>query len=152
MSPARAARYASALAEAAAAGWTWPDAAPVAVTDGDTFDCRVTKSFTIDVGFGGATTGSTTYQVRLRLARVNAPSNKKPAGQASQAWLAVHLLSCPQVALATLDAYKFGGPRYSPGEWMAEVTLPDGRDLSDLMVAEGFAVYWDGAGPRPGDG
>lgn len=134
--------YWAAHVAAAVAGWHWPDATIPSVTDGDTLDATVTK----DVGFGG----SCTFRVRLRLARINAPAKNTPAGEAAAAWLSGLLLSVPWVDLVTLDAYKFGGPIYSPGEWMAEVTLPDGRNVSDLAVSLGFAVYWSGVGPRPG--
>lgn len=126
----------------AAPGWHWPDATVPLVVDGDTLDALVTK----DIGFGG----SCSFRVRLRLARVNASPLHTPAGQAAAAWLTGLLSSVPTVDLVTLDAYKFGGPQYSPGEWMAEVTLPDGRNVSDLAVSLGFAVYWSGVGPRPG--
>jgi hypothetical protein len=32
---------------------------------------------------------------------------------------------------------------------MAEIVLPDGRNLSDVLVDLGLAVRWDGTGPRP---
>ena len=134
--------YWSAVVAAQTSGWHWPDATIPSTTDGDTFDAHVTK----DVGFGG----STSFRVRLRLARINAPAKGTPAGDASAAWLSGLLLPQTTVDLVTLDAYKFGGPAYSPGEWMAEVTLPDGRNVSDLAVSLGFAVYWNGQGPRPG--
>ncbi|MGZ6838276.1 MAG: hypothetical protein ACXVGE_20630 [Blastococcus sp.] len=129
-------------AASAISGWHWPDATIPLVVDGDTFDAHVVR----DVGFGG----SCAFRVRLRLARINAPAKSTDAGAASAAWLSGLLASVPTVDLVTLDAYKFGGPAYSPGEWMAEVTLPDGRNVSDLAVSLGFAVYWDGQGPRPG--
>lgn len=138
----------AAIKDAVTAGWRWPDAIAVSVTDGDTFDAHVTR--VLDVGFGGTT--STSFRVRLRLSRVNAPAKSSAAGKASAAWLQRLLLEVPTIDLVTLDAYKFGGPQYSPGEWMAEVTMPDGRNVSDMAVTLGFAVYWDGAGPRPADG
>jgi len=138
--------YAKALAAAVAAGWHWPDATIPSVVDGDTLDALVSKSF--DVGFGG--TSSTSFRVRLRLARINASPKDTPAGEASTQWLTGLLLATPTVDLVTLDAYKFGGPQYSPGEWMCELTLPDGRNVSDLAVSLGFAAYWNGQGPRPG--
>lgn len=124
-----------------APGWHWPDAQIISVTDGDTIDAKVTR----DIGFGG----TTTFRVRLRLARINAPSDKTDAGKASAAWLS-GLINAQTVDLVTLDAYKFGGPAYSPGEWMCEVTLADGRNVSDLSVSLGFSQYWNGQGPRPG--
>lgn len=138
--------YWAAVVAAQVAGWQWPDATIASVTDGDTIDAHVSKSF--DVGFGGST--STAFRVRLRLARINAPAKGTAAGDASAAWLSGLLTPGTVVDLVTLDAYKYGGPAYSPGEWMAEVTLPDGRNVSDLAVSLGFAVYWSGTGPRPG--
>ena len=134
--------YEHALKAAVAAGWHWPDATVPSVTDGDTLDCQVST----DVGFGG----SCSFRVRLRLARINAPTKSSDAGKASAAWLTGLLAAVKTVDLVTLDAYKFGGPQYSPGEWMCELTLPDGRNVSDLAVSLGFAVYWNGVGPRPG--
>jgi endonuclease YncB( thermonuclease family) len=138
--------YWAALRAAQVAGWHWPDATIPSVTDGDTLDALVAKSF--DVGFGGST--STSFRARLRLARINAPKGSAPGGAASAAWLAGLLRAQPVVDLVTLDAYKYGGPQYSPGEWMAELTLPDGRNVSDLSVSLGFSIYWSGHGPRPG--
>ena len=135
-------RYWNAYAAANAAGWHWPNATVPLVVDGDTLDCQVAT----DVGFGG----SCSFRVRLRLARINAPAKNTPAGEASAQWLTGLLTATPTVDLVTLDAYKFGGPQYSPGEWMCELTLPDGRNVSDLAVSLGFAVYWNGQGPRPG--
>jgi hypothetical protein len=47
------------------------------------------------------------------------------------------------VHITTVGPYKYGD------EWMAEVTLADGRNLSDTLVGLGLAVLWDGTGPRP---
>jgi len=46
--------------------------------------------------------------------------------------------------ITTIKPYKYGD------SFMAEVTLPDGTNLSDALVAAGLAVFWDGTGPRPG--
>ncbi|MGZ4617198.1 MAG: hypothetical protein ACXV3F_00410 [Frankiaceae bacterium] len=142
--------YWAAHVAAIAAGWHWPDATIPLVVDGDTLDAKVRKTVTLDAGFGMTTEATTSAQVRLRLARINASPKSTPAGAASKAWLGGLLLAAPWVDLVTLDAYAYGGPQYSPGEWMAEVTLPDGRNVSDLAVSLGFAVYWNGQGPRPG--
>ena len=138
--------YEHALKAAVAAGWHWPDATIPSVTDGDTVDAQVSKA--LDAGFGATTT--TSFRVRLRLARINAAPKSTAAGAAASQWLTGLLLATPTVDLVTLDAYAYGGPRYSPGEWMAEITLPDGRNVSDLAVSLGMAVYWNGVGPRPG--
>jgi endonuclease YncB( thermonuclease family) len=128
--------------------WTWPDAEVVRVVDGDTLDMRVTK--VSDIGFGF--TQSATVVVRLRLNRINAPALSTVAGKASAAYVASLLPVGTRVPLQTVKPYKYGGPGDSPGEWMAEVTSPAGGNVSDLMVSNLLAVYWDGSGPRPAEG
>lgn len=124
--------------------WSWPGSRIVRVVDGDTLDVAVTR----DVGFGGVLT----YAVRLRLARVNAPAVKSLAGKTSAAFLTGLLPVGGVFDLVTTKPYKYSGPATGAGEYMAEITLPDGRNVSDLMVAAGQAVWWDGEGPRPADG
>lgn len=124
--------------------WAWPASRIVRLVDGDTLDVAVTR----DVGFGG----TLTYPVRLRLARINAPAKSSTAGKAAAAYLAGLLPVGGVFDLVTVKPYKYSGPPDATGEYMAEVTLPDGRDVSDVMVSSGHAVWWDGDGPRPGDG
>jgi len=122
--------------------WTWVDAEVVEVVDGDTVSFKVTR----DIGFGG----TATFIVRLRLNRINAAPKGTIAGIAATAYLKTLLVIGALVSATTMKPYKYGGPDTSPGEWMVEVTLADGTNVSDLMVATGNAVYWDGQGPRPG--
>lgn len=122
--------------------WTWPNSTVTAVVDGDTFDARVTR----DIGFGG----TTTFLVRLRLNRINAPKLSSEAGKSARARLRALVTPAQYAQIETLKPYKYGGPDSSPGEWMAEVVV-NGMNVSDLMVSSGHAVYWDGEGPRPQD-
>lgn len=142
-----------AVARAVAAGWVWPDSVVTRIVDGDSFDALVTRrsAEVVDIGFGGktATKLETSFTVRLRLNRINTPPAKTAEGRAATA-LASQLMLAAPVHIVTVGAYKFGGPDTSPGEWMAEVTLPDGGNVSDVLVDTGVAVYWNGAGPRPG--
>lgn len=124
--------------------WNWPGSQVVRVVDGDTFDALVHR----DLGFGGIAA----LPVRLRLNRINAPKGSTPTGKAATARVVTELAAAPTVLLETVAAYKYGGPDDMDGEWMAEVTLASGANLSDLLVAAGLAVYWDGQGPRPADG
>lgn len=117
--------------------WLWPNSAISRVIDGDSFDASVTR----DLGFGG----SATFKVKLRLARVNAMPAKTDAGRLATARVR-ELVGAP-VLLETARTYKYGGGDVP--EWMAEITLPDGQNLSDLLVKENLAVYWNGEGPRP---
>lgn len=122
--------------------WEWPDSRVQRVVDGDTFDAIVVR----DLGFGGLVA----FPVRLRLNRVNAPKVSTARGRAARDRVVALVGSV--VDLETVKPYKYSGPADAAGEYMAEVTLPDGRNLSDVLVGEGLAVYWDGVGPRPSDG
>lgn len=124
-------------------GWLWPGSQIVRIIDGDTLDVVVTR----DLGF----CGTASYPVRLRLNRINAPAVKTKAGELSRRRVVELLPVAGLVDLCTLKPYKYGGPKDSRGEYMAEVTLADGRNLSDVLVGEAYAVYWDGTGPRPDD-
>lgn len=129
------------------ATWSWPQSQILRVVDGDTIDALVTR----DLGFGGRVT----FPVRLRLNRINAPSDTSDNGRKSAALVGSLLPLSTAVTIETVGAYKYGqdGTKAQElnGEWMAEVTLPDGRNLSDVLVASGAAVYWDGQGKRPSD-
>jgi endonuclease YncB( thermonuclease family) len=127
----------------AVAEWRWPGSYVARVIDGDTLDAKLTR----DIGFGG----TVTFPVRLRLARINAAKAKSPAGLSATA-MTIALTGGAPLEIITLKPYKYGGPADYAGEYMAEVVLPDGRNLSDALVAAGLAVYWDGRGPRPADG
>lgn len=122
------------------AAWEWPGTLITAVIDGDSIDAVITR----DLGFGG----KAVWPVRVRLARINARPAKTVNGRLATARVR-ELTTGHTVDMVTVRRYKYGGPEDTLGEIVAEVTLPDGQDLSDLLVAEGLAVYWDGTGPRP---
>lgn len=122
--------------------WEWPDSIVTNVVDGDTIDARVRR----DMGFGGVAE----FIVRLRLNRINAAKVSSERGKAARDYV-VELTRGLPVLIETLKPYKYGGPDSSPGEWMAEVIFPDGRNLSDELELYGLAAYWDGQGPRPND-
>jgi endonuclease YncB( thermonuclease family) len=121
--------------------WKWPATTITRVVDGDTVDAYVMR----DLGFGGWAT----LPVRLRLNRIDAPRDSTVRGQQCAERVRAEVLGV-LLDVDTVKTYKYGGPDDRVGEYMAEVTLPDGRNLSDLLVAEGLATYWDGVGPRPG--
>jgi endonuclease YncB( thermonuclease family) len=115
--------------------WAWPASKVVRIIDGDSFTAEVHR----DLGFHG----TATFLQKMRLNRINASPVKTDAGTRATAAVSALMLNQP-VLIETTGAYKFGD------EWMAEVTLLDGRNVSDALVAAGVAVYWDGNGPRPG--
>jgi len=115
--------------------WKWPASIITRVIDGDSFTARVTR----DLGFHG----TATFDQRMRLNRINCPPVRTQGGKEAAAFTAAHTLGVV-VDLTTVGPYKYRD------EWMAEVVLPDGSNLSDALVAAGLAVYWDGTGVRPG--
>lgn len=123
------------------AEWPWPNTVISRVLDGDSVDADLVNEH---VGFGV----QASFPMRLRLNRINAaPSSTTKGKQAKARVLA--LTAGLRLHVVTGKGYKYGAPDGKAGEWMAEVQLPDGRNLSDLLVAENLATYWDGQGPRP---
>lgn len=116
--------------------WEWPKSMIIRVVDGDSFVAQLMR----DMGFHG----TVTFQQRLRLNRINAPDIKTVRGmEAKTAFLSMVKPSMTYVYIETVKPYKYGD------EWMAEVTLEDGSNVSDELVKAGLAVYWDGSGLRP---
>lgn len=100
------------------------------VHDGDTL------TVDLDLGFSVRTVQ------HLRLLGCNAIELGQPGGHEAKANLEQLVLG-RTVVVRTVKPDKFGG-RYD-----AAVTLPDGRDLVPLLIADDWAVAWDGTGPKP---
>ncbi len=115
--------------------WAWPDSTVVRVIDGDSLVALVHR----DLGFNG----TASFTQHLRLNRINTPPIRTTDGALARSALKDMVLTSPML-IETVGAYKYGD------EWMAEITLPDGRNVSDALVTDGHAVYWDGKGSRPG--
>lgn len=124
------------------ARWVW-SATLIRVVDGDTLDVELT--LVVDVGFGRRLTSSGPQRVRLN--RVDTWPSTTPRGAAGTAFVRAALAGGP-FAVQTLKPYKYGGNQPA-AEYMAEVTLADGRNLSDALIAAGHALPYDGRGPRP---
>lgn len=108
----------------------------IRVIDGDSIEARLTK----DIGFHGAVS----FIQRLRLNRINSKPIKTLEGQDASRFLTELLKpNMSLVDMVTIKPYKYGD------EWMVEITLKDGRNVSDEMVQNAMAVYWDGVGTRP---
>lgn len=119
------------------------------IVDGDTF------KVTVDLGVG------TTAKDRdlgfhlyienkrivmhgdIRLLGCNAREHDAPGGQEAKANLTTTMPIGTPVHISTVSADKYGG-RYD-----ATVTLPDGRDLTALLVGEQWAAAWGGLGTKP---
>ena len=122
------------------AEWVWPASVIARVIDGDTVDAMLTR----DLGFQA----TATFPVRLRLNRINAAPANTDKGRVCKARV-LALTAGVKVTITTGKGYKYGAPDGKTGEWMAEILLPDGHNLSDELVAEQLAEHWDGHGPRP---
>lgn len=80
---------------------------------------------------------------RFRLLGCNAREMKMPGGPEARGHLAGLLPRGAPVGVTSVKVDKFGG-RYD-----AIIALPDGRDLVSVLVADGWAVRWDGRGSKP---
>jgi endonuclease YncB( thermonuclease family) len=119
-----------------AIAWPWPGSTITRVKDGDSFVATVHR----DLGFHG----TATFSQNMRLDRINCPPKGTEVGDAATAFVVSKVTPGVVVNIETTGAYKYRD------EWMAEVTLPDGTNLSDALVTAGLALYWSGNGPRPG--
>lgn len=79
----------------------------------------------------------------VRLLGCNAPELATPAGKAALAFLETVLHVGDTVTIVSESWDKYGGRVDAP------VTLADGRDLTQVMIAAGHAAPWDGQGPKP---
>jgi micrococcal nuclease len=98
----------------------------VRIIDGDTIECD------IDLGF------QITQRMPVRLAHINAPEHNTPEGKLATLYIA-GLLTHDLV----LKTYK---PHDKYGRYLAEVYLPDGTYVNELMISSGNAVAYEGGG------
>lgn len=96
----------------------------VRVIDGDTLRLN------IDLGF------KVHLEISARLARINTPERGQDGAQAATERLRS---LCPAGSQVTVRTAK--GDRY--GRWIAEV-MAGGANVSDMMLAEGLAVTYEG--------
>lgn len=103
----------------------------VRVVDGDTFIAD------LDLGLD-----TWRMSARVRLAHIDAPEIDTAAGVVALHAL-TDLLASTVVRVVSMDYQE----RY--GRILATVTLPDGKDAGETLIAEGFARAWEGKGPKP---
>jgi endonuclease YncB( thermonuclease family) len=123
----------------------------VNIHDGDTIDVDLVVDRTgkvkgdIDLGFGLHRTprGHELPRQSVRLAGCNAPELSTDAGKAALAFLETVLSVGDEVTVLST-----GWDKYAP-RIDGQVTLPDGRDLTEVMIAAGQAAPWDGEGAKP---
>jgi endonuclease YncB( thermonuclease family) len=132
--------------------WGPYKATVVDVHDGDTLFVdlllhrqRVAAGVDVDLGFNVHLRRGGVWLVRqsVRLAGCNAPELATPAGKAALAYLQTLVKPGDPVMLLSLAWDKYGG------RVDGRVTLADGRDLTQAMIAAGEAAPWDGQGPKP---
>jgi endonuclease YncB( thermonuclease family) len=112
--------------------------------DGDT--CHVAADLDlIDLGF------HITLFRTIRVFGMNAPEvhslnpDEKTRGLASKA-RAIEMV--PVGTVVTVSPAKTRGiDKY--GRWLASIVLPDGKDYATEMIAEKYALPWDGVGEKP---
>jgi micrococcal nuclease len=110
----------------------YPVAQVVRVIDADTLVLDV------DLGFGVWQR----YQ-SFRLLGCNGREHSDVGGLEATANLAAMLPAGTFVSLTSIKPDKYGG-RYD-----ARITLPDGRDLTQVLVTEGWVAVWNGKGLKP---
>jgi endonuclease YncB( thermonuclease family) len=82
-------------------------------------------------------------RVHVRLRGINAREHSDPGGPEARAHLAS--LAPP----GTLVEFTAHGPDKFATRVLGSITLPDGTDLADRMVADGYAAPWGGRGDKP---
>lgn len=81
--------------------------------------------------------------VGVRVRWVQCPELTEPGGIETRAAVV------ERVPLDTTLVFGEVGAYSRPGHIVATVTLPDGSDLADWLLGQGYAVKWDGRGKRP---
>lgn len=102
------------------------------VVDGDTV------MLDVDLGFGIWLRNQS-----FRLLGINAREKSEAGGTEARTNLIVTLPVGMRVTLDSVKNDKYGG-RYD-----ANLILPDGTWLSELLVRTGWAIGWNGSGTRP---
>lgn len=90
----------------------------------------------VDVGFG-----IWTKKQRIRLYGANSKERGTPEGKAARAFL---LTIMPLGTKVVLTTFKDATEKY--GRYLGRITLPDGTDVAETLIAAGHAVsYFGGA-------
>lgn len=120
--------------------------------DGDTVDLdiqlskrRLRLSAPLDLGFNVQLRHDGVWLAKqsVRTFGDNAAELVTPAGKAALAYLQTVLKIGDSVTLLSEGWDKFGD------RVDGTITLADGRDLVQTMVAAGYAAPWNGQGPKP---
>lgn len=104
-----------------------------AVHDGDTV------TLDVDLGFR-----VWRHDSHVRLAGISARELSMPGGEEAAAHLAGLLPTGAQVVVRSSRADRDPADVMSFDRYVIAVQLADGRDLASVLVAEGWACWWDG--------
>lgn len=105
----------------------------VSVHDGDTLVVDVDQGF-----------HEWLHDAHLRLAGVSARELSMPGGPEARDNLAALLPAGSRVLIRSAKGERDPADTMSFDRYVITVQLPDGRDLAALLVAEQWAVWWDG--------
>lgn len=94
------------------------------VVDGDTVWLTVDLGFYID------------HRTKIRMAGINAPELSTDAGKTASAALSAFIQAHP--GQWTAQTFKTGEDKY--GRWLCTLFAPDGTDVNEWMLANGYAV------------
>lgn len=112
--------------------WTY-EAALLRVIDGDTLEVSVDCGFCVHV------------VTSVRLFGLNCAEHATPAGDAATAYTTEWLAKISVLVIVSAKPRTYGD-KY--GRWLATVYGND-RCLNDDLVAAGYAIAWNGKGPKP---
>jgi endonuclease YncB( thermonuclease family) len=106
----------------------------ISVIDGDTFRC------TVDLGF------FVSVKMSCRLVGINALEINEPGGHEAKMHLAdllfAGVMNENPITIQSVRTDKFAG-RFDA------IVYAGNFNVNDAMIASGFAVPWDGTGPKP---
>jgi endonuclease YncB( thermonuclease family) len=102
------------------------------VHDGDTLHALV------DLGY------HVTFTWEFRLRGIDAEELEKPGGHEARDYLISLIGPNENVVI-----HSFKDPEEKYGRWLADIFLPDGTNLCQKMLDDGWALPYSGRGPKP---
>ncbi len=125
------------------------DGTCVRVIDGDTVVLRLAKTFTLDVDFGfhvkDTMALTKSAEITFRLNGINTP---EVVGASKTAGLAAKTALEGMIVGKSLRVVSHKPDKY--GRWLADIYVQgETVNVNQRMIEGGFAVPWDGTGPKP---
>lgn len=125
------------------------DGTCVRVIDGDTVVLRLAKTFTLDVDFGfhvkDTMALTKSAEITFRLNGINTP---EVVGASKTAGLAAKTALEGMIVGKSLRVVSHKPDKY--GRWLADIYVQgETASVNQRMIDGGFALPWDGNGPKP---